>query len=68
MLALLEIYLFMLMIGPFFIFNFQPAFPYFTWGCAEDLEGRLKKSLYHGGKDDCMPAASPVALSGIKAQ
>ncbi|XP_065051917.1 protein CNPPD1-like [Rhopilema esculentum] len=43
----------------------EPAFPYFTWGCAEDLEGRLKKSLYHGGKDDCMPAASPVALSDL---
>ena len=43
---------------------FQPSFPCFTWDCADELEGRLKKTLYHGGKNDCMAAVSPVALTG----
>ncbi len=43
----------------------QPPFPYFTWDCANDLEDRFKKTLYHGGKRNCMGAVSPVALTGM---
>eukprot|EP00112_Aurelia_sp_Birch-Aquarium-sp1_P002628 Seg1293.2 transcript_id=Seg1293.2/GoldUCD/mRNA.D3Y31 product="Protein CNPPD1" protein_id=Seg1293.2/GoldUCD/D3Y31 len=44
---------------------FHPSFPCFTWDCADELEGRLKKTLYHGGKNDCMAAVSPVALTDL---
>ena len=44
--------------------SLQPSFPYLTWDCADDLEGRLKKTLYHGGKSECMGAVSSAALAG----
>jgi len=43
----------------------NPPFPYFTWDCANDLEDRFKKTLYHGGKRNCMGAVSPVALTDL---
>lgn len=44
---------------------FEPSFPYLTWDCADDLEGRLKKTLYHGGKSECMGAVSSAALADL---
>ena len=38
--------------------------PYFTWGCAEDLSGRLKKTLYCSDDNDCYESSS-VALTGM---
>jgi len=37
---------------------------YFTWGCADDLTCRLKKTLYCSDEDDCYKSSS-VALTDV---
>ncbi|XP_057304123.1 protein CNPPD1-like [Hydractinia symbiolongicarpus] len=38
--------------------------PYFTWGCADDLAFRLKKTLYCSEDNDCYESSS-VALTDV---
>jgi len=38
--------------------------PYFTWGCADDLTHRLKKTLYCSEENDCYDSSS-VALTDV---
>ena len=45
-------------------FIFQKTSPYFTWGCADDLTCRLKKTLYCSDENDCYESSS-AALTGI---
>ena len=45
-------------------FIFQKTSPYLTWGCADDLTCRLKKTLYYSDENDCYESSS-AALTGI---
>jgi len=42
----------------------KPDCPYFTWGCADDLTCRLKKTLYCSDDHDCYQSSS-AALTDV---